>query len=223
MAVVTLLGSTFTTTSGAKSVTATPAVGDLILIFVQVSSDQTWSAPTDDNSSGTYTQLGGDYLSDASANFGRLYARDALIASASSTIFSLANPSADTGGGLAIIKVTGMSRAGASAVRQSKIGNFGSGGTTPATGTWTSNKLTTNPVIGCVLNLANPAARTPTTSYSELLDTGYASPDTGIEIQYINSGDTTNTMTWGNSSASAWSCMGVELDASQDNNMFLLF
>lgn len=223
MAAVSLLGSTFTTTAGAKSVTATPAVGDLILIFVEVSDDPTWSAPTDNNSSGTYTLINSTF----GANLvGAWYVRDSLISSGTSTIFSLSNPGTDTGGGLAVVKVTGMSKAGSSAVRQSKLANSGSTGTAPATGTWTSAKLTTNPVVGAAINESNPAALTPTTGYSELLDTGYATPTAGIELQYINSGDTTNTMTWGGTSATGWRCMGVELDASSSastGNMFLMF
>lgn len=213
MAAVSLLGSTFNTTSGAKTVTASPAVGDLILIFVAVSGDSTHSAPTD-NQSGTYTIIGSQ-LNNNSALYGAWYVRDALVPAGSSTIFTLSNPGSDTGGGLAVVKITGMSNAGSSAVRQSKLGGQGgSSAATPATGTWTSSKLTTNPVVGAVINLSNPANLTPTTSYSELLDTGYSTPASGVEIQKIDSGDTSNTMTWGGSSGSDWVCMGVELEAT---------
>lgn len=211
-AAVSLLGSTINTSSGAKTVTASPAVGDLILIFVVVSGDSTFGPPTDNNSSGAYTQIGSNFNNGGNI-YGAWYVRDALIPAASSTIFTLPNPGADTGGGLAVVKITGMTKAGGSAVRQSKAASNGSAGTTPATGNWSSAKLTTNPVVGAVINDANPAAMTPTTSYSELLDTGYTTPTVGVEIQKIDSGDTTNTMTWGNISG-GWACMGVELDAT---------
>ena len=57
MATVTLLGTaTFNTTSGTKTVTATPAVNDLIVIVTaNTGSTTTTAAPTDNNSSGTYT------------------------------------------------------------------------------------------------------------------------------------------------------------------------
>lgn len=210
-AAVSLLGNTINTTSGAKTVTATPAVGDLILIFVVVAGDNTWSAPTD-NQSGTYTLI--NTLLTNNTNYGAWYVRDALIPAATSTIFTLSNPGSDTGGGLAVVKVTGMAKAGSSAVRQSKIGGQGGTTGTPATGNWTSAKLTTNPVVGAVINATNPAGLTPTTSYSELLDTGFSTPSFGVEIQKIDSGDTTNTMTWGSASGSDWVCMGVELDAT---------
>ena len=212
-AAVSLLGNTINTTAGAKTVTATPAVGDLILIAVQVSDDTTWSAPTD-NQSGTYTQIGSTVQTGGSVNNLALYVRNALIPAATSTIFTLANPGTDTGGGLAVIKVTGMVKHGSSAVRQSKGASAGSVGAAPATGNWTSSKITTNPVIGVVVNDSNPAALTPTGGYSELLDTGYSTRTIGIEIQSIDSGDTTNTMTWGRTSATQWGCIGVELDAT---------
>ena len=218
MAAVSLLGSTINTTAGAKTVTATPAVGDLILIFVVVSEDNTWSAPTDNNSSGTYTQVGNIISSGTSPNiYGAWYVRNALIGAASSTTFSLSNPGTDTGGGMAVVKITGMAKAGSSAVRQSKDASSGAAGT-PATGKWTSAKLTTNPVVGAIINGINPAWLTPTTGYSELLDTGYSTPGCGVEIQSRNSGDTTNTMTWGSSSLSNWGVSGVELDASSSDN-----
>lgn len=209
-AAVSLLGSTINTTAGAKTVTATPAVGDLILVFVVVSGDTTWDNPTDNNSSGTYTLIGSQ-INNGGSIYGSLYIRDSLISSANSTVFTLSNPGSDTGGGLVVIKVTGMAKAGSSAVRQSKS-NFGSG--TPTTGSWPSAKLTTNPVIGALINGSNPAGITPTTSYSELLDTGYSTPTTGVQIQSINSGDTSNNMTWGSAPASNYACIGVELDAT---------
>lgn len=209
-AAVSLLGSTINTTAGAKTVTASPAAGDLILIFVVISGDSTHSAPTD-NQSGTYTIIGSQ-INVGSAIYGAWYVRDALVPAGSSTIFTLSNPGADTGGGLAVVKITGMAKAGSSAVRQSKSGSGGDG-TTPATGSWSSAKLTSNPVVGAAINGANPAALTPTTSYSELLDTGYSTPAVGVEIQKIDSGDTSSTMTWGNTSL-GWACMGVELDST---------
>lgn len=219
MAAVSLLGSTINTTAGAKTVTATPAAGDLILIFVVVAGDATWSAPTDDQS-GTYVQMG-PTVNISTVVYGAWYIRTALIPAGSSTIFTLSNPGSDTGGGLAVLKVTGMAKAGNSAWTKGRTGS-GVGGT-PATGNWTSAKLTTNPVVGAVINTSNPAGLTPTTGYSELLDIGFSAPTVGVEIQKIDSGDTTNTMTWGSTYGLDWVCIGVELDASSSGNFFLCF
>lgn len=225
MAAVSLLGSTFTTTAGAKSVTASPAVGDLILILVQVSGDSTWSAPTDDQS-GTYTPIG-TQLS-VNVRYGQLYIRNSLISSAVSTTFTLANPGSDTGGGLAVIKVTGMSKVGSAAVRQTKQNSQQGTGANVATGTWTSSKLTTNPIVGCLIKDTISGAE-PTTGYTELLDTYYLTPDVSIEVQKKDSGDTTNTMTWNSNLVTGrfYGAVGVELDASSSatstGNFFQLF
>lgn len=226
MAAVSLLGSTFTTTAGAKSVTASPAVGDLILILVQVSGDSTHSTPTDNNSSGTYTPIGTQLSVDG--RYGQLYIRNSLISSAVSTIFTRETPGSDTGGGLAVIKVTGMSKVGSAAVRQTKQNSQEGTGASPATGTWTSSKLTTNPIVGCLI-LSAAASASPTIGYTELLDTVYLTPDVGIEVQKKDSGDTTNTMTWNFNVTTGrfYGAVGVELDASSSatstGNFFQLF
>src|SRR5690349_16960389 len=106
MAAVTLLGSaTFNTSSGTKTVTATPAVGDLIVIITAHSGNTSASAPTDDNSSGTYTQIGSGAVKATSADQLRMWVRTAPIAAASSTVFTHA-PGASSGGGLVVLKVT---------------------------------------------------------------------------------------------------------------------
>ena len=214
MAAVSLLGSTINTTAGAKTVTATPAVGDLILIFVVVAGDSTWSAPTD-NQSGTYVRMG-PTVSISTTVYGAWYIRTALIPAGSSTIFTLSNPGSDGGGGLAVLKVTGMAKAGDSAWTMGQLGS-GVGGT-PQTATWSSSKSAVNPVVGALINISNPAGLTPTTGYSELLDTGFSTPTIGVEIQKIDSGDTTNTMIWGSTYGLNWVCIGVELDASSSDN-----
>jgi hypothetical protein len=170
--------------------------------------------PTDDNSSGTYTQLQ-NALKATSADILGIWVRNALIASAVSTIFTLA-PGTTTGGGLAVLKVTGMFRTGSAASRSTgSQANQASGTPAPVLG---GNALTTNPVIAAVFNATNPAAMTPRSSpaYTELVDTGWATPTTGIEIMAINSGETAQTITWGSSSASAFCSVVTELDNAQD-------
>lgn len=214
MATVSLLGTaTFNTTSGTKTVTATPAVGDLIVIVTAHSGNTSAAAPTDNNSSGTYT-LAETSVKATSADTMRIFIRDSLIASATSTIFTHA-PGASSGGGLVVLKVTGMSRTGASADKQSaKQDNQAAGGTpAPVLGTAV---LTGNPVIGAVFNASNPAALTPRSSpaYTEAFDNGYNTPTTGLEVMYISSGETGTTITWGGTSATAFGSLVLELDAS---------
>src|SRR5690242_10269025 len=113
MASVSLLGTpTFNTTSGTHSVTATPATGDLIILVVANSGYTGSSAPTDNNAdgSGTYTLIDSSQKN-ASADTLQFFVRDALIGSPTSTTFSHA-PGATSGGGVVVVKVTGMYLAG---------------------------------------------------------------------------------------------------------------
>lgn len=210
---VTLLGSgTFTTTSGTKTVTATPAVGDLIVIVTAHSGNTSATAPTDNNSSGTYTLIG-TAVKATSVDTMKFWVRDALIGAASSTVFTHA-PGASTGGGLVVLKVTGMTRVGSAAFRQfAKQDNQAAATPAPV---FASAALTTNPVIGAVFNANTPAGLTPrgTPAYTERFDNGYGTPTTGLEVMSINTGETGTTITWGGASASAFGSAVVELDAS---------
>lgn len=214
MATVTLLGTaTFNTTSGTKTVTATPAVNDLIVIITAHTGNTSTNAPTDNNSSGTYSLIGTSFKA-TSADYMNVFIRNSFISSATSTIFTHA-PGASSGGGLAVFKVTGMSRTGSIADRQfAKQDNQAAGGT-PAP-VFASNVLTANAVIGAVFNASNPATLTPrgTPLYTEAFDTGYNTPATGLEAMYINSGETATTITWGGTSGTAFCSLVIELDTS---------
>jgi hypothetical protein len=211
MAAVTLLGSaTFNTNSGTKTVTATPALNDLIVIILAHSGNVLAPLPTDNNSDGlgTYTEIT-NCVKNSSADTMRVFIRNALVGNASSTVFTHA-PGTTTGGGLAVIKVTGMTRVGYSAFRQFAVQSNQSAATpAPVFG---QAVLTGNPVIGAVFNASNPAALTPRTSFAELFDNGYATPTTGLEIMSRDSGETGTTMTWGGASASAFCSVAVELN-----------
>lgn len=216
MAAVTLLGSaTFNTSSGTKTVTATPAVGDLIVVVTAHTGNTSAALPTDDNSGGggTYTLIN-SCVKASSADTMRVFIRDGLIQSGTSTVFTHA-PGTSSGGGLAVFKVTGMTRASISAVRQSAIqSNQASGGTpTPVFG---ASVLTGNPVIGAVFNATNPAGMTPRSSpvYTERNDSGYNTPGTGLETMSIDSGETGTSIAWGGTSGSAFCSLVLELDTS---------
>lgn len=203
---VTLLGSTFNTSSGTKTVTATPDVGDLIVI-IAAHNTTGQPAPTDNNSSGTYTSLQTAFGQDFASQF-NVYVRTALIGSASSTVFTHA-PGASGGGGLAVLKVTGAQVAGASAVRQvaTESTTFG---TTPAP-VMASAVLTSSAVIGALFNGSNPAGVIERSIYTELLDTGWNTPSSGIEVMAVNGGETGTVLSWGGSSASTFGDIVIEL------------
>jgi hypothetical protein len=219
MASASLLGTaTWNTTSGTKAVTATPAVGDLIILITGHTGSNVTTAPTDDQG-GTYTQL--DFATKASAG-DRLtaWARDSLISSAVSTIFTHA-PGTTTGGGLAVLKVTGMSKVSAAAKLQSAVINQvgANAGTTP-TPVLGATPQSGNPVIGAVFNAVNPAGMTPRTGYTELTDVGYTTPAAGLEVMSLNSGETSATIAWGGTSSAAYCALAVELDASSSGTTY---
>lgn len=211
-AAVTKLGTeTFNTTSGTHTVVATPAVNDLIIIIVANTGSTASVAPTDNNAdgNGTYTKIT-SALKATSADLMEVYVRNSRIGNASSTTFTHA-PGTTTGGGLVVLKVTGMPAGGISQIRQyASQANQAAGTPAPI---FSNAVLTSNPVIAALFNASNPATMTPRSSpaYTERADVGYSTPTTGLEVMTIDSGETASTITWGGSSASAFCSLAIEI------------
>lgn len=210
MAAITSAGATWNTTAGNKTVTATPAVNDLIVVIASSSGlAGGTTAVTDDNSSGTYTQVDTDRTGFSTTGVLTVWVRDALIGSAVSTIFTAAQ-SGSTGGGLVVLRVSGMTATGASAVRSN-------GGQSTATGTpapvLSNTPLSYNPVITAVSNGTNGGGTTARTGYADIAVAGYNTPATGLDVCTLDSGETTATITWGGSSATTFASMAIELSA----------
>lgn len=216
MATVSSLGSLFDTNAGNHTVTATPALGDLIVIVACNTGRTTAQPPTiTDNSTGghgTYVQVVSS-SKNTSADSLWIYVRADSIQSATSTVFTAAQAS-DSGGGLQVFKITGMTLAALASVRQSASQNNQAAAGTPAPAFGVA-ALTGNPCIGAVFNATNPATMTPPTSWTESVDTGYATPTTGIETVFRSSGFTGTTVTWGSTSASAFCDVVAEFSAAQ--------
>lgn len=220
MAAVTNLGSTFTTTAGSKNVVATPALGALIVVMASFSDSTEVTPPTDNNAdgSGTYTRVRAQ-VRRSSADSIEVWVRNSLIGSASSTTFTHAT-TLDTGGGLLVYAVSGVSTAGLAAVRSSggesniPVSNIPAPVLKDNAGN-TIAALTTNPLVGMVNGGVNPQAITPPASWTEVLDTGYAVPTEGIEVVSRDSGETNSTITWGSTNTAAQhSSIVVEIEAS---------
>jgi hypothetical protein len=214
----TLLGSSINTTSGTHTVTATPAVDDMIIIITLQSGSIAQVAPTDNNG-GTYTRVGG-IVKNSSADGLDVWMRRDVVASGVSTIFTHA-PGTTTGGGLIVYKSTGITLNGALAAAKFNYQNNQSSGGTP-TPVLNNAAETGHALIGAVFNGTSPATMTPRSSpaYTEDVDTGYSTPTTGIESMHINSGETGTSIAWGNTSASAFGSFILELD---DGNFDLRF
>lgn len=203
-------------TSGAFS----PAVGDLLVVFVtkeasalsspMASADLTSSvAPTG------FTLIRNEGHQSSAAHVG-VFVANALCVDTTSRTVTIANGSdAGAGTNIAVYSVSGLTRVGANAVRQS------SGQTDQAAGTpapvFGAAALTANPVLGCIYNATNPAGLTPPSGWTESAgaDTGYTTGQvSGIETCFRNSGETGTTITWGSASASAFASIILELDTS---------
>lgn len=219
MATGTDAGGTWNTTAGNKTVTATPASNDLIVVVHGIggwaSADD--SVITDNNAGGggTYAKLG-TATAPLSSGGGTgmamwISVRSALISSATSTIFTATN-TGDTGGGLTVLRFSGMTRVGLAAVRQSR--GESSATENPPTITFGLPVLTGNPVILGVFGEDNPAALTSPSGFTEADDTGWASSTAGIQVCWDDAGQTTALLSWSAGAFTDHNEAGIELDTS---------
>lgn len=219
MATGTDAGGTWNTTAGNKTVVATPAVGDLVVVVAGMSG---WAAAdninvADNNSDGlgTYTKYGtasaplSQQGGTACALF--FFVRNKLIGSATSTTFT-ATITGDTGGGLTVLRFSGMTRTGPNAVRQ--IIGQSTQTENPPSIAFNVATLTANPIILAVMGEDNPPALTPPTGFTEADDTGWATPTTGIEVCWDDSGNTASSYAWSAGALTDHNEIAIELDTS---------
>lgn len=199
----------------------TPAVDDLLVVFVATSGATTEALGNQLTSSAGYTFTGIELAGPTSTNHNIfLYVANSLVTSATSqTVTWTHNTDGATGTVICVAAVAGMTRTGTGAVRQTAVLDDAALGTTPQV-VFASACLTGNPVLGAVVNQSNPAAMTVPSSWSEGGDTGYNTPTTGCEWVYIDSGFTSDTVTWGSTSATRNAAMAVELDSSVPSSTF---
>lgn len=226
MAAVTAAGTTFNTTGGNTTVVATPAVGDLIVVVAATSGlTGGTTAITDNNSDGFgttpgYIQVDQDRTGFSTTGVLTVWIRNALIGSATSTTFTAAQATS-TGGGLTVLRVSGMSIVGQSAVRRIGVASWNTGGqSTVASGTpapvLAATPLTTNVIITAMAHSTNGGTQLQRSSpaYAEDTDSSYNTPATGMEVSHINSGETSATITYGGAAPSQFASMAIELDTS---------
>jgi hypothetical protein len=216
VAAVTHLGSAVSSAQASSYATGTfaPAVGDLLVVFVAITDSlATVPAMAESAGGGTYGLIGVPALWQVSAGRLLAFVRNSLCETNTTRTFTFTTTDAGTGCVVSIAKVTGMTRVGQSAIRQSDPTDNGASGVAPNT-VFPGVALTGNACIGSVANLLNPAGLTPPTSFTELLDTGGTLPTNGFEYASRDSGHTSATITWGNAPASAWGAFSIELDAT---------
>ncbi len=121
---------------------------------------------------------------------------------------------ATTGCNMSVMRVAGMSRSGAAAVRQT-IGADNNLGTGAAlTLTFGAASIAGNVLIIGAGNNSNPAGLTPPTSFVEAHDVGHATPASGVQTSYRDSSAGQTTITYGSTSATVGTGAALELDTS---------
>lgn len=184
----------------------TPAAGQLLVVFV--GAPGTTDGGTLSGSTGLTFYRAGTIT--ANTKIVSVFVSEALTTAVSQTVtFSCAGGAA-TGAIIEVASVSGMSRTGASAALQ-VITN--SGGIGAPSLTFAAACNTNNPTLVMVSNANNAATITPPAGWTERSDIGFATPTTGAEYATRDSGFAGTLVTFG-SSASAWTGIGIELDAS---------
>jgi hypothetical protein len=207
--VVTLRGTpTFNTTTGTKTVTMTPAVGELLVVITAHTGNPSAAAPTDNNSSGTYTQVT-SAVKNVSADTMRLWVRNSLIASAVSTIVTHA-PGTSSGGGLAVYAIQGISQVGAAAVRQ--VAKADNQAASFPTVTFGAAAMPSNPILAAVFG-STFVGLTPPMGLAEEVEVSYATPAAMLECCTVDLGFSGTTLTWSENTV-AHAVLAVELATS---------
>jgi hypothetical protein len=214
LATVTPRAIVWNTTAGAKTTGSfTPAAGELLLAVVGIATSDTAPTFSDTDANITGWTLLDSFRSFASAATGglRIYAANQAAAGAAITVTM--TPTADAGGGLAILSVTDPAGFGASAAR-SAGGQADQGAGTPAP-VLSNTPLSHNPIVIAVMTNTNGSANAaPRTGYTEDYDQGFNTPPAGIEVQHLNSGETSATLTTGGATPSAFASIGIEVSTN---------
>jgi hypothetical protein len=215
---VTHAGTTFNTTAGNKTVTATPALSDLIFVFCGSSGLSGGTSAVSDNNAdgnGSYSQVGSNVGITQDTIRLNAWVRNTLIGSATPTVFT-ATQTSSTGGGLCVLRVAGMSRQGLAAIRNTGSGG-GTNGTPSATFLGGQATLTGNTVLAAESTLSgsggNPAG-TPTGFTKDNTINSHSIPTHIWFVGHRNSGHTSSTVTWTSAPGGVWVTLCVELDAS---------
>lgn len=192
----------------------TPAAGDLLIGLVRAG-----ATVADPPNATMITSLGIPFTFIRRQIFrtslDSLYAfvSNGLVAASSQTVtFNCTGDAAD-GTVIFVCRVSGMTRTGLDAIRQSAGQDNQAAAGTPAPA-FGSSALTGNVTMGVVGNSTNPATMTTPTNWTEQADSGYATPTSGAEYVTRDSGFTGTTVTWGSTSATAFGSLIIELDTT---------
>ena len=221
---VTQLGTAvFTTTTGNKTLVATPNLADIIVVIAAATGPTGASQSISDNNtdnhgaSGFYNTIV-NVLKNTSADVMTAWVRSDPIQSATSTTWT-ATQASSSGGGLAVFAIRGATIVGPALIRGS--GSQANQTTTAAPAPVLSQAaLTANAVMTAVFCSTSPPGLTSPTGFVAApgdVNLGYTVPTSGLAVTHANSGITASTITWGSTPVTTWCSLAFELAADQGN------
>jgi hypothetical protein len=204
-----------TSGTGNRSVTVTTAVsGSLLVAFVSLSAN-TGTTPTmsDDHADGlgTWTRIG-TALWGSSLNNSAVFVRDALLGSTDTSFVVTCASGSNSAGEIAVVEITGMSRAGSSAIRSSGSQADQASGTTPAP-VLNQSALTENVTLASVMS--GDTTTIAPADWIARVEAGQSNPTTMVEVCTRDSGFTGTTITFGATQGTTFASWAIELDGSQ--------
>lgn len=188
----------------------TPAANDLLVVFCR--SGETAVAGAVTSSTGlTFTNVTRTDFN-TSVDFIDVFVANALTTAVAHTLTWTCTGDAANGCFRVVARISGMTRTGASAIRQiAEQENASAGTPAPVFG---SACLTGNLTIAACGTLVNPTALTGPAGWTLRQDSGYNTPATGMYMGSRASGFTGTTVTWGSASATVFGAVVVEYDTS---------
>ena len=201
-----------------RFLTFTPAVGDLLIVFCNVSTNTNATPTCSDNNAdglGAYSLITTAAWG-SSVSMGSAFIRNSLVGSATSTTLTVATGS-NTAGQIGVIAVSGASGGGAAAVRQF-VARENQGGVIPSI-TFSVAADAANLLLGALMNSnVGGAVGTPPSAFTEQIDASQTLPTTGLEVITRDSGFSGTTIVWGTTS-SPHAVMVIELGGAADTTL----
>lgn len=193
----------------------TPAAGDLLVVFLAATVTAEDPATLTSSAGLTFTQIARETYSGTTNSHYLFVSNEAAAASSQTVSFSPVDTA--TGTLICVFSVSGMTKLGATAVRQFATEKSPSGAPTNAPEPiFSLSAITTNPTLGAVACSTNTPTLTAPTGWTEPAggDIGHVTPDSGIEVCSRDSGFTGTNIQWGTVPATQFAAIIVELDAS---------
>ena len=201
-----------TSGTGNRATAYSPAVGDLLVVFVALSTNTNATPTMTDNQGGTYALIG-HALWLSSANSLVCFVREQIVTTTTAHTITAATGSNEAGQ-IIIQSISGMFRTGLSAVRSFGKQENQATATTPAPAL---NQAAQTNNLTLVAVASGDTTTTPPVGWTERFDTSQSTPTTALEVATRNSGFTGTTITFGATQSTDFASMAVELDGSAED------